>query len=130
MKKEEALKRLALIESEVHELQAIVNQNDNDDKTKQMQDFLLKIVNGLELKIVDGCPTYYKGNEWVFQQDFKNGRLWVRYSIVWSVFETKFGLSCSSETRHFIKTWVESNLNWEGLTPFLSSLTHHNSFNG
>ena len=114
MKKEEALQRLKVIETEVQELQAIVNQD--DDKTKEMQDFLLDTFNGLTLKILNGKPAYYKGDSWMFQQDNKNNRLWVNNLSVWLVFEIKYGLNYK-QTQAFIRTWVEEVLNWKGLTP-------------
>ena len=59
--------------------------------------------------------TYYKNGEWIIQQDYKNGILWVRYSLIWSVFETKFGLN-TLQISDFIDAWVAANTQWHGLT--------------
>jgi hypothetical protein len=60
--------------------------------------------------------TYYKDNEWVIKQDYENKVLWIRYSLIWFVFNTKFGLNYT-QIRDFIAAWVEANTEWRGLTP-------------
>jgi hypothetical protein len=89
------------------------------DKTKEMSDFLFTILSKTESKITNEKEiTHYiiGTDEWLIQQDWKNGRLWVRYSLIWQIFESRFGLKYG-EIRDFIGSWVETNLGWNGLTP-------------
>jgi hypothetical protein len=97
------------------------------DKSNEMSDFLFSIFNNTVCKITGEKElTYYKldrynpnnnsNNQWLFQQDWKNGKLWIRYTLIWQVFEERFGLKYE-QIRDFINAWVETNLNWKGLTP-------------
>jgi hypothetical protein len=87
------------------------------DINKEMSDFLFKIVNGCMMKMTDENKiTYYKDDEWILQQDFKKSYLWIRYSLIWEIFEKKYALNYQ-QIKNFIVGWVETNLNWKGLTP-------------
>ena len=90
----------------------------NIDKTKEMSDFLFSMFNGLIMKIVNKkqISYYNKDNQWIVQQDYKNSGLWIRYKLIWKVFEEKYSLK-DQEISNFIEGWVEANLNWRGLTP-------------
>jgi len=109
---------------ELIKFKPVVNKEDN--KSKEMSDLLFSMFNNTVCKITGEKEiTYYKlngynpnsdDNEWLFQQDWKNGRLWVKYSLIWKVFEERFGLNYD-QIRDFIQDWVETNLNWKGLTP-------------
>ena len=100
------------------------------DKSKEMSDFLFSMFNKTVAKITNEKKiTYYKldgydpnsdDNQWLFQQDWKNGRLWVRYSLIWQIFEERFGLNYN-QIRDFIQDWGKTNLNWKGLTPICSA---------
>jgi hypothetical protein len=84
---------------------------------KDMSDFLFNIINGSTMIMTEKDEvTYYKDNEWILQQDFKKDNLWVRYSLIWVIFEKKYSLN-NQQISDFIKGWVETNLNWKGLTP-------------
>ena len=96
------------------------------DKSNEMSDFLFSIFNNTVAKITGEKEiTYYKldgynpnnnsNNQWLFQQDWKNGKLWIRYTLIWQVFEERFGLKYE-QIRDFINAWVETNPNWKGLT--------------
>lgn len=89
-----------------------------EDKQKQMSDFLFETLNGMSLKMTNEKEiTYYNSkNEWLIQQDYKRDALYVSYSRIWSVFESRFELNYQ-EISNFINHWVETNLNWKGLTP-------------
>ena len=118
MKKEEALKRLEVIETEVNELKKIINLDENS-KNVEMSEFLFDIINDSTMKISENYITFFKKNEWILQQDFKNERLWVKYNTIWLVFETRFSLSYV-EIQAFIGSWIETNLNWKSLTPLIT----------
>jgi hypothetical protein len=95
------------------------------DKYKSMSDFLFEMFNNTVAKITNEKEiTYYKldgydpnsdDNQWLFQQDWKNDRLWVRHTLIWQIFEERFGLNYD-QIRDFIQDWVKTNLNWKGLT--------------
>ena len=101
-----------------------------EDKSKEMSDFLFSMFNNTVCKITGEKElTYYKldgynpnnnsnNSEWLFQQDWKNGKLWIRYTLIWQVFEERFGLKYE-QIRDFINAWVETNPNWKGLTSIL-----------
>ena len=98
---------------------------------KEMSDFLFSMFNNTVCKITGEKEiTYYKldgynpnnnsssNNQWLFQQDWKNNKLWIRYTLIWHVFEERFGLKYD-QIRDFISAWVETNPNWKGLTSIL-----------
>ena len=92
---------------------------EKQDKEKEMSDFLFSMLNKTIREMTDKDKvTYYRAsdNEWLFQCDCKNGILWVRYSLIWEVFETRFGLKYD-QIRDFIAGWVEVNTEWRGLAP-------------
>lgn len=96
----------------------LFNELNPKDKYKEISDFLFSTINGCKMKMTDEKEiTFYNSdNEWVIQQDYKNGNLWVRYKLIWKVFEVKYKLN-DQQIREFIQSWVETNLNWKGLTP-------------
>ena len=86
-----------------------------EDKSKEMSDFLFSMFNNTVCKITGEKElTYYKldgynpnnnsNNQWLFQQDWKNGKLWIRYTLIWQVFEERFGLKYE-QIRDFINAW-------------------------
>jgi len=99
---------------------------------KLMSDFLFKMFNNIVVKVTGEKElTYYQlegydpnnkygnNNQWLFQQDWKNSYLWVKYDLIWLIFEKEFGLN-DCEISDFIQGWVETNLNWKGLTPIIN----------
>ena len=108
---------------ELIKFKPVVNK---EDKNKSMSDFLFQMFNNAVCKItgekeliyykLDGYNPNSDNNKWLFQQDWKSGRLWIRYTLIWQIFEERFGLNYE-QIRDFIQDWVETNLNWKGLTP-------------
>lgn len=96
----------------------LFNELNPNDKNKEMSDFLFATINGCKMKMTGEKEiTYYNSNNvWIIQQDYKNGNLWIRYSLIWEVFEKKYKLNYE-QIRDFISSWVETNLNWKGFTP-------------
>ena len=79
--------------------------------------WLLETIEGCEPeKQSNGDVDWYKDGYWLFQQDFKNGWLWVSYSIIWKVLEEEFGLNYS-ETQELIKNVMYDYTNNGSLTP-------------
>ena len=116
MKKEEAIKRLEVIEAEVNELKKIINQTDEKDKSVEMSEFLFDMINNSKLKITENGLGLHRDDNYLFLQDLKNQYVWVNYYQIWLVFYERFSLSYE-QTQAFIKAWVETNLNWKGFTP-------------
>jgi hypothetical protein len=118
MNKKEAQNRLSVIEKEVKELRKII-QEPEIDKEKEMSDFLFSMLKKTIREITDEKNvTLFRpeDNEWLVRLDYKNGILWVQYSLIWEVLETKFGLNYD-QIRDFIAGWVEVNTEWRGLAP-------------
>ena len=59
--------------------------------------------------------------EVLFEQDWKNGFLWCKYSTVWSFFESKFGYN-KLQISQMISGLLEEHLKKGVLTPLQSSL--------
>jgi len=94
------------------------------DKNKEMSDFLFSMFDHCSQHFTgDHEFSFYKGDVWIYQQDYKNGYLWVRYTLVWEVFEKKYKLSYQ-QIEDFIYSWVETNTNWQGLTPAPNKIQH------
>jgi hypothetical protein len=118
MNKKEAQNRLSVIEKEVNQLREIIS-GPEISKEKEMSDFIFSMLKKTIHEITDekGITLFRpEDNEWLVQLDYKNGYLWVRYSLIWKVFETKFSLNYN-QIRDFIAGWVEANTEWRGLTP-------------
>lgn len=116
MEKQEILKKIESLEKEIKDLKDNI---DGKSKEQEMSNFLFSMLNKTIREITDvDIVTYYRAtdNEWLFQEDYGNGYLWVRYSLIWKVFEEKFGLK-DKEIKDFIKGWIETNTKWKGLTP-------------
>src|SRR3989304_5142583 len=112
MDKKQAQRELDQIKDRIKELEKIINEP--EDKTKEMSDFLFAMFNETTMKITgDKEFTFYKDEEWIFQQDYKNDTLWVSYHVVWQVFEEKYGLNYQ-QIKDFIAAWVCCNTEWKG----------------
>ena len=77
------------------------------------------------LEQIEGCKPetneygnvdWRKDGRFLFEQNFKNGVLWVNYSIIWKVLEEEFGLNYS-ETQELIKNVMYDYTNNGSLTP-------------
>jgi hypothetical protein len=65
---------------------------------------------------MNGNLTYFaKDDQWLFQQDQKNGYLLVSHYRIWSLLNRKFSLNYQ-QTKELITTWMENGLGCEGLT--------------
>ena len=64
----------------------------------------------------DNCPTFFIDNQWMFQLDRKNGKLYVYYQSILHVLETKYKLN-GAEIKDLCLSVVGKDLNCEGLTP-------------
>jgi len=93
----------------------------------QMEELFIKKLNSCEKVKNEKYPdsVFFKCQDRVlFEQDNENKFFWVRYSIVWSVFEHRFKLSCD-DVELFIKGMVEKHLKLEGFTPNYCMVSNH-----
>ena len=74
---------------------------------------------------IDGCvpetrPSgnveWWKDGRFLFEQNFKNGVLWVNYSIIWKVLEEEFGINYN-DSKELIKNVMYDYTNNGSLTP-------------
>lgn len=90
---------------------------ENTSKEQEMSDFLFSKLNGVNLKR-DGRFLDSQNNILFIVP--KNNVLYVSYHQIWSVFESKYKLNYN-QIANFIKTWVEANLGWKGLSGIYSN---------
>ena len=79
----------------------------------------LKFWYSCEWMIIKGQPEsiyMVRGDNVLFEQDWKNGILWCRYSYVWSFFETEFRYN-NMQIKEMIASLLETHLKNGGLTP-------------
>ena len=74
---------------------------------------------GLE-KVIKDDRTYYVDSDrkplFYYLQDSENKNCYISYDRIWSVLETKFGMTYK-EIRVVMGEWLESTYNLRGLTP-------------
>ena len=92
--------------------------DNKEDNVKKASDFMFSICNGMSLKMTNEKEiTYYNSkNEWILQQDYKNDKLWFNCVGVYEFLKPLFDNN-EQKINEFISGWVETNLNWKGLTP-------------
>jgi hypothetical protein len=120
MDKKQAQQELDQIKDRVKELERIMNEPEVS-KEKEMSDFLFSMLANMESEITgEKETTFYRksDHEWLIQQDYKNGYLRVRYSLIWSIFGNRFKLDYN-QISHFIHGWIEINVGWKGLIPYV-----------
>ena len=85
----------------------------------EIRDFFIEWLDGCEV-VIDkrwpDCVFYGKNKKTLFEKNTKCLLLYVRYDMIWSVFESRFGLE-DKQTRAFIKNLLDDTLNFKGLTP-------------
>ncbi len=92
----------------------------------EMNVFFLSFLEGCEIKISDKYQDfvfYVKNDLILFQQELKNRYFWVKYDLIWSVFESKYELNYA-ETQLFIKDILETHIKLEGYTPCFGDSVH------
>ncbi len=113
MNKEKALERLTALENEAKELRSIINAPEKISAAQWLLNFLSE---PFEVKLTEGCITYYRNNQWIFQQDLKNKILWCYYYKVWEIFEKEYSMNYQA-IQELHKNQVNKALGCESLTP-------------
>src|ERR1035437_486994 len=123
MKKEEVLSLIALLENSKNSIENSIKElrktievtNDVDEKpTKTKEEVFLKIIKDLSFN--KKTKLWSKKGKNYFEQDSKNGDLWCSYGLVWSIFESAFGMKYE-QIQGFVKDMVDEHLKIKGLTP-------------
>src|SRR5690606_9946627 len=125
MTPEEKQKRIEALEAEIAELK-------KPEKTAGQR--FWELVSGTEVKFdFDKWPHTifgFRGHNYVWEFDFENSYLWLRYSTVWSVLETEYSLNYN-DVQALVRSEVEEHLKCRGLTsqcekgPFVSRVEEH-----
>lgn len=116
MNKNAALARLTSLENEAKELRKVIEAPDAPPKQTAEEWLLDFLSQPFIVKFTKDYITYYLGDQWIFQQDLKNDRLWCYYYKVWQVFEKEYSLKYE-QIQALHKEEVGTALNCKGLTP-------------
>lgn len=90
-------------------------------------DLFNEITNGIKIINTDVYNEdsseliYYKNQDWIFYQDFKNGDFWCNDVKYWSLFKDKFDI-VYEEIQSITKYLIEETLKRELDTPFRTHL--------
>jgi hypothetical protein len=92
--------------------------NTATDPQHQAHTFLFDTCQGMTLKMtgLNEITYYNKDGQWLFQQDYNTGRLWVDHDRLM----TKLRVFFPANDQHIldcITQWVATNLRWTKLTP-------------
>jgi hypothetical protein len=117
MNKQQALERLSAIEAEAKELREIINA---PEKKPSPHEFLTKWLNENRLKLRgelgEDRIIWYRGDQWIFDIDFKNKRFRCYYYTFWNKLETEYLLSYK-QIQEVVKDVLLKTFNCEGFTP-------------
>ena len=112
MTQQEKQKRIAALAAEIAELM-------KPEKTAGQR--FWELVSGTEIKFdfkKYPCTLFgFRDGEYVWEFDFRNNYLWLRYSTVWSVLGNEYGLNYD-DVESLVKNEVEERFKCRGVTPF------------
>ncbi len=120
MNKSDALKELATIKERVNILEGIINTPEPPSKPTAKEWLLDFLSQPFTVKLTQGRITYYLGEQWIFQQDFKNKHLWCYYYKVWDVFKKEYSMNYE-EIQALQKDVLGTALNCKEFTPIIIS---------
>ena len=110
MTPQEKQERIAALEAEIAELK-------KPDKTAAQR--FWELVSGTKLKFdFEKYPNTifgFRDGKYVWEYDFKNNHLWLRYTTTWSVLEKEYNLN--REIQSIVKNEVEEHFKCKGVTP-------------
>ena len=119
-KKEEVLKIVnSMDESLLGKLYDVISSHSKqteEQTKKEMVELFISMFNGCTTKIENNMLVFYKDNQWMFAQDFKNGKFRVSFDRVWSIFRTKYRIN-DTQISDLIKGILDEHLGCKVLTP-------------
>ena len=104
-----------VLEQATTEIKSEMKYSNNEAGARE---FLFDIFNKMSIRISKNFPegvSYYVGENKIFDYNIKNNYLWVSYTHIWLVLQTRFNLNYQ-QTKHLIKDMVENTLGWRGVT--------------
>jgi hypothetical protein len=113
----------ARIEKLIYEIgkeELLKQLNEQPNKKEQtakewLTDILLKLEINKDMTTPDN--VYWNiGDDFMFNQDFKNGYLYYNYFKIWKVLNSKYLIN-NEKINQLINTTVKDVLKWSGLTP-------------
>jgi|ERR1700733_7901235 len=111
--KDQAVAEIIIIKERLLVLEGIINAPEKPTAKQWLKDFI-KL--DFTVKITEGYITCYLGDQWIFQEDFKNKVFWCYYYKGWQVFEKEYGLKYE-QIQALYKKVVLKTFNCEGFTP-------------
>jgi hypothetical protein len=113
MDKTKALKELELLKQKVKDLETVINTP--SISAEQRMEEIWRSCNNVKYSL-DNCRTYFKDNEPMFQQDWKNKKLYYRYLLIYKIFEDEFKIS-ETKIDELVITTLSKDLNCSSLEP-------------
>lgn len=111
MDKTKALQELELLKQKVKDLETVINTPVKSAEQRMTE--IWRSCNNIKYSS-DNCRTYFKDNEPMFQQDWKNKKLYYRYSLVYKIFEIEFKMT-ETEIDKLVITTLSKDLNCSSL---------------
>lgn len=115
MDKQQALNRLTSLENEAKELRKIIETPEAPTKPTA-EEYLMDILSQCTGKAYKNKIVWNIGEQWVFEQDLKNERLWCYSYKVWKVLETDYTLNYQ-QIQALQRNVVGEALNCRSFTP-------------
>lgn len=111
MDKTKALQELELLKQKVKDLETVINTPVKSAEQRMTE--IWRSCNNIKYSS-DNCRTYFKDNEPMFQQDWRNKKLYYRYSLVYKIFEIEFKMT-ETEIDKLVITTLSKDLNCSSL---------------
>jgi hypothetical protein len=118
MTKEQAIKRKAELESELKQVEKIIQQPEISKEQR-----FWGLIDGLQLRVdFDKYPDIiflFNGDKWCVEYDTRSRGLWLRDSAIWSVLHKEYNLN-DEETQSFIEKEGRRTFQTKGRYTFFS----------
>ena len=111
MDKTKALQELELLKQKVKDLETVINTPSISAEQKMTE--IWRSCNNIKYSS-DNCRTYFKDNEPMFQQDWRNKKLYYSYSLIYRIFEIEFKMT-ETEIDKLVITTLSKDLNCSSL---------------
>lgn len=111
MNKIKALEELQLLKQKVKDLEDVINTPSITAKQRMLE--IWRSCNVVKYS-TDNCRTYFKDKEPMFQQDWKNKKLYYRYSLIYIIFQNEFKMK-EKDINNLVITTLSKDLNCSSL---------------